>query len=105
LISKRGQTVKGYARAIYSGFTTRALAQIIEDILIHHRHLAGVWQVASAPINKHDLLSRLNEKLGLKATISRDETFVCDRSLDGSRFVKQTGIQIPTWDQMIADFE
>jgi dTDP-4-dehydrorhamnose reductase len=105
LISQRGRMVKGYARAIYSGFTTMALAQIVEKILLHHRPLSGIWHLASDPINKFDLLTRLNARLGLNVTIARDESFACDRSLDGSRLVKEAGLAIPSWDQMIADFE
>ena len=104
LLSQSGRTVKGYTRAVYSGFTTAALARIVEEILQHHRHLSGIWHLASAPINKFDLLTRLNARLGLNVTIERDESFVCDRSLDGSRLVKETNLCIPNWDGMIADF-
>ena len=38
----------------------------------------------------------------LNVEIEPDETFVCDRSLDGERFRKETGIVAPSWPEMIA---
>ena len=74
---------------------------MIEEILTKNASLEGVFQVASAPINKFDLLTRLNRHLDLGIEIEADDEFQCDRSLDGSRFEKCTGIKIPTWDTMI----
>jgi dTDP-4-dehydrorhamnose reductase len=34
-------------------------------------------------------------------TIERDSTFECDRSLDASRFQRDTGYAPPPWDIMI----
>ena len=48
--------VKGYKRAIFSGFTTQAIARVILDYVLPHPELSGVWQVASQPISKYDLL-------------------------------------------------
>jgi O-succinylbenzoate synthase len=42
--------------------------------------------------------------LDLKLKISADSTLVCDRTLDGSEFAHQTGIEIPTWDEMLNEF-
>lgn len=102
LISQRGGEAAGYARAIYTGFTTLALAEIIATVLEKHQDLNGLWQVSSDPINKHDLLVLANRALGLEVTLSKDETFVCDRSLDSTRFRKATGIRLPSWPEMIA---
>ena len=54
------------------------------------------------PISKFDLLSLVREVYGLRVEIEPDETFVCDRSLDGSRFRAETGISAPSWPEMIA---
>jgi dTDP-4-dehydrorhamnose reductase len=100
--SQRGKTVQGYARAIYSGFTTQVLGEIIGDVLERHSDLTGLWHVSSDPISKYDLLGLVNEAFTLGITIERDESFVCDRSLDSRRFRDATGCQPPTWPDMIA---
>jgi dTDP-4-dehydrorhamnose reductase len=102
-LQQRGRTVKGYARAIYTGVTTRTLAGVMADLLERHPDLSGLWQVASEPISKYELLQLVNRAFGLGATIERDESFVCDRSLDGSRFRQATGWQPPSWPQMVQE--
>ncbi len=53
---QRGKHIKGYRKAIYSGFSTTVLAQLIGDILLTRPDLSGLYQVASSPISKYDLL-------------------------------------------------
>jgi dTDP-4-dehydrorhamnose reductase len=61
-LAQRGPRVRGYRRAIYTGFTTLEMARIVERILTRHQDLAGLWQVASAPISKFDLLGLLRDE-------------------------------------------
>jgi len=100
-LSQRGKKVKGFSKAIYTGFTTKAMADIVIKIIEKHSALSGVWQVASKPISKYELLCMINRRMGLNVDIEKDEQFVCDRSLDGSRFVEETGIATPIWEKMI----
>jgi len=100
-LAQRGM-IHGFRRAIYTGLTTRELARVIDHVLVHHSDLHGVWQVASAPINKYDLLERLSRRLdGRDIEIVADDTFVCDRSLCGDRFTSATGYTVPSWDMML----
>lgn len=100
---QRGKRVKGYRKAIYSGLSTTVLAQLIGDILLTRPDLAGLYQVASEPISKFDLLVGLRDALGWKnITIDPDDQFFCDRSLNSSRFSVSTGWRAPTWREMIA---
>jgi dTDP-4-dehydrorhamnose reductase len=100
-LSQRGQCVRGFKRAVFSGFTTEALASIIGDVIAGHVSLRGVWHVAAEPVNKFDLLTLVKEAFSLDIEIEPDETFVCDRSLDGVRFRQETGFMPPTWPEMI----
>lgn len=102
-ISQKGKTVKGYDRAIYTGLTTQALAQIIEKIILEHPSLSGLWHVSSEPITKYQLLNIINETFHLKITIERDQTFICNRSLNSDRFRQHTGFILPTWESMITE--
>ncbi len=94
-------TVKGFARAIYSGFTTLEMARIIERLLLEWPGMNGLWHVASQPISKYDLLVGLQRRLQLPVRVERDETFVCDRSLDAGRFNAHVGYEPPSWDAML----
>jgi dTDP-4-dehydrorhamnose reductase len=98
---QRGQRIKGYQQAIYSGFSTRVLASLISDLIETRPDLAGLYQVASEPISKYDLLVALRAKLGWDdIQIEPDDNFYCDRSLIGTRFSTATGWKAPTWDEM-----
>jgi len=100
-LGQSGQTIKGYRRAIYSGFTTVELARIIEMILLRHPDLSGLWQVSADPINKYDLLKTAEEAFHWQGEILPDDALVCDRSLDSSRFRAATGYLPPTWPEML----
>jgi dTDP-4-dehydrorhamnose reductase len=100
-LSNRGSKVRGYTRAIYSGFTTLALAQIIADVLERHPGLSGVYHVSSEPINKYDLLCLLRDAFGLHIEIEPYPDVQIDRSLDSRRFRAATGFVSPAWPEMI----
>jgi dTDP-4-dehydrorhamnose reductase len=101
--SHKGGSVHGYTRAIYTGFTTSAMADLICYILEQHPNLAGLWHASSEPISKYELLEIVNKEFQLGVTIEKDETFVCDRSLDSTRLRKMTGLKPPSWKEMIAE--
>lgn len=102
-LAQRG-TIKGFTKAIYTGVTTIEMARIIEHILTKESELRGVWQVASEPINKYELLCSLAAQLGRRdITIEPDHTFHCDRSLDGSEFTNRTGYRVPSWKRMLEE--
>jgi dTDP-4-dehydrorhamnose reductase len=100
---QRGQRIKGYQQAIYSGFSTRVLAGLISDLVETRPDLTGLYQVASQPISKYDLLVKLRDKLGWDdIEIEPDDNFFCDRSLIGTRFSVATGWKAPDWDEMLS---
>lgn len=100
-LSQEGKTIKGFTKAIFSGLTTHALAEIIAEIIENHGSLHGVWHMASEPISKYALLNLVRDAINLSVDIIPDDTFVCDRSLDGSRLHAKTGIAAPSWPVMI----
>jgi len=100
-LSQREGRVRGFRRAVFSGFTTQALSDIIGDVIAEHPDLSGVRHVAAEPINKFDLLTLVKAAFGLDTEIEPDGEFVCDRSLDGSRFRRETGFTPPAWPEMI----
>ena len=82
--------------------STAVLAQVMRDHVIPNPALRGVWHVSAAPIDKFSLLKLVAAEYGKDIEIVADEKLVIDRSLDSSRFRKQTGWTPPTWPDLIA---
>ena len=101
-LSKHGKIVKGYKNAIYSGFPTIILAEIISDLITKKPFLEGLFHISSNPINKFDLLNLVKKDFNLDIEIEPDEDFVIDRSLDSTKFRNLTGFSPDSWEKMIA---
>jgi len=95
------EAVKGYRRAVFSGFPTVELARLIQDFVLPHEDLYGLYHVSAAPINKYDLLTRVAKVYGKSIEIVPDDSLQIDRSLDSSRFRAVTGFVPKSWDEMI----
>ena len=74
---------------------------IIERILLRPVPMQGLYHVSRAPINQHDLLRLIRDKLGSRIEIVANNAFKCDRSLDSSRFRQTYNYAPPPWDAMI----
>jgi dTDP-4-dehydrorhamnose reductase len=99
----REEPLKGFTKAIFSGLTTRALTEVVRDVVMATPDLAGLWHLSAAPIDKHTLLTGLAERLGWKVDLRPVAEPAIDRSLDSSRFRERTGWQPPSWDAMLDD--
>lgn len=93
--------VRGFRKAIYSGFPTIELARIIRDYVLPNPELAGVYHVSSEPISKYDLLSSVAKRYGKEIEIEPYDDFVQDRSLDSALFRQTTGYHPPSWEELI----
>ena len=102
-LSQEGKTVSGYKKAVFSGLTTLALSEIIAEILSDHSRLSGVYQVASEPISKYDILNLVKKTYDISIKIDPDETIINNRSLNLEKFKKETNIKIPSWEYMIEE--
>lgn len=95
--------VKGFAKAIYTGFPTIELARIISDYILPDPELKGVYHVSSDPVSKYEILKLVAEYYGKKVDVRRDEEFCLDRSLDSTRFRGAAGYSPPAWPQLIEE--
>ena len=100
-LSNRDSGVRGFTKAIYSGFPTIVLADILANLIENYPKLNGVWQVSSEPVNKYELLLLIRRAYNLNIEIEPDDDFQIDRSLDSSRFRRETGFAPPSWEEMI----
>lgn len=92
---------KCFARAIFSGFPTVVLSQIIRDIVIPRPDLFGIYHVATSPISKFDLLTLVSEQYNKSIAITPDDKVVIDRSLIADRFKAATGYVPPNWKELV----
>jgi dTDP-4-dehydrorhamnose reductase len=100
-LGQDGPRIQGYRRALYTGFTTLALADVLRQIIVEQSDLYGLWHVSSDAINKYDLINMVREVYGKEIGIDPYDNFACDRRLDSSRFRRETGFDPPTWRKMI----
>lgn len=100
-LSNRGGKVKGFTKAIYSGFPTVVLADILADILENHPELEGLYHVSSEPINKYDLLKLIDKYYRSNIEIEPDDDFKIDRSLNSDKFRSLAGFKPASWESMI----
>jgi dTDP-4-dehydrorhamnose reductase len=100
-LSNEGGKVKGFRQAIYSGFPTVALANIIRDLIFDHPNLSGLYHVSSDRIDKYELLRLLKEYYKANIDIEPSDDLRIDRSLDSSRFRTEIGFKPAAWPEMV----
>ena len=102
-LAQKGE-INGFRKAIYSGFTTDEIANIIENYILPNPSLSGMYHVSSNQINKYDLLTLAQKTFKRDDIIIQPEdNFVIDRSLNSDKFRIITGYTPPTWEKMISD--
>lgn len=99
-LSQQG-TVKGYRKAIFSGLPTVELASVIRDSVLSLPGLSGLYQVASAPIAKYDLLQLVAQAYGVETVIEPDDAVVVNNSLNADKFEAATGYRAPPWPELV----
>lgn len=104
LRSQEGKSVKGFSKAIFSGFPVCELEKIIYNHVLNS-DLKGLYHVSAYPINKFDLLNIIKSEYGLNIEINKEDSFVIDRSLNSDRFLNITGYERSSWGSMIKDMK
>lgn len=101
-LGQKHMKIMGYTRAFYSGVTTNYMAELVGRIIREQPRLAGLHHVSSSIITKYELLLLLRQAFAMDVEISPDDSFFCDRSMRGERFVSATGYQTPEWPELVA---
>ncbi len=100
-LSNHGRSVRGYTNAIFSGFPSLTLANIIADIINREPDLSGLYHVSSEPVSKYQLLCLLRDTWRIPIEIEPSPHVTVDRSLDSRRFRAATGYVPPLWPEMV----
>jgi len=101
-LSKNHQEVKGFTRVIYSGLTTNEFVHVVDKVVTRHPGLSGLYQVASEPLSKHDLLRLVAAAFRLDVRITPVDQPFSDRSFSGAKFTAATGYVAPAWPALVA---
>ncbi|MEP3891946.1 MAG: SDR family oxidoreductase [Hellea sp.] len=94
-------TVGGYNKAIFSGFPTAYLADIIGRYVLPNSQLYGLYHVSANPIDKFSLLSLVAQAYQHDVELVPNDKLIIDRSLDSTRFRDETGFVPPDWPDLI----
>lgn len=94
-------SVRGFSKAIFSGLPTVEIARVISEYVIPNRNLSGLYHLSAEPIDKARLLELVKNTYEKDIEIIRDDKLMIDRSLDSSKFRKETGYQPPSWPDLI----
>lgn len=100
-LSNRGGSVRGFSKAIFSGFPTVVLADLIKRLIIDFPELRGLYHASTEPISKYDLLTLLNEGFQCGTVIEKDQDLQIDRSLDSTAFRSITDYQPARWEELV----
>ena len=93
--------VKGFTRAIFSGLPTVEIAKIIRDFVLPNQNLRGVYHLSANPISKYDLLKLVAKVYQKDIKIIESNDCIIDRSLDSSKFKKETGYNPKPWIELV----
>jgi dTDP-4-dehydrorhamnose reductase len=102
-LSQKGKVVNGYPNAIFSGFPTKTIAEILDRYVLNNQSLHGVYHLSSAPISKYELLNLIKDEALLDITIHSDANFRIDRSLNSITFREATQFSPQDWKQLVKD--
>jgi dTDP-4-dehydrorhamnose reductase len=100
-LGRNHTTTGGYHKVIYSGVTTNHLAELVAAIIADHPELNGLYQVASDPITKYDLLGLVRDAYKLDIRIEPNDREVSDRSMKCEKLRQAIGYQCPDWPELV----
>ena len=105
IINNKEKEIKGFSKALYSGVTTVYMARLVAEIIENYKNLKGIYNVASKPISKFELLHLINDNFDLGLIINEDKTVISNKTLDASKLEKEIGLHPPSWDELIFELK
>ena len=105
IINNKEKEINGFSRVMYSGVTTVYMARLLADLIDNHKNLCGIYNIASKPISKFELLHLINDNFDLGLIINDDKTVISNKTLNASKIEKEIGLQPPSWDELIFELK
>jgi dTDP-4-dehydrorhamnose reductase len=103
LISMNNKKIQGFSKAIYSGVSTLWMSTVIKKLINNDTKLTGLYNISSSQISKFELLNKMIVHFKLNIEIIKNDKFKSNKSLNSNKFATETGIQTPSWDEMLKD--
>jgi dTDP-4-dehydrorhamnose reductase len=104
-LKNKSNVVKGFSEVIYSGITTLQMALFVKQIIAQFPNLSGLYNVASLPISKYDLLNLFNEHFKNGSTIIDEKGYKSRKDLIANKFYSKTGFKVPEWKDLVIDLQ
>jgi len=102
-VGNKGGSIKGFKKAIYSGFPAHTLATIINKYIFTDSSLSGLVHLSTKPISKFDLLKLINDRFDLGINIKEDYDFEMKRNLSSHYIRERAGMIHFDWYDIIDD--
>ena len=102
-LSNKGSSVEGYKHAIYSGLPTISLSREIIKIIDFYSDISGLFQIASEPISKYDLLVLVNTVYSANIKIIANNIYQSDKSLQYKKYSKLTNYKTQPWGDLVKE--
>lgn len=93
-------TIQGYKQALFSGITSHELARVINEYVLPHPELSGLYHVGGGVNSKYNVLMLLKAAYQLPIEIELSHSGIA-RGLSTKKFQEATGYVPPSWEDMI----
>jgi len=103
--NNKEKEINGFSRVMYSGVATVYMARLVVDLIENHKDFNGIYNIASNPISKFELLHLINDNFDLGLVINKDQNIVSNKTLDASKIENELGIKSPSWNELIIDLK
>ena len=105
VINNKEKEINGFSRVMYSGVTTVYMARLVADLIQNYKNLNGIYNLASNPISKFELLHLINSNFDLGLVINKDQNIVSNKTLDASKIENKLGVKSPSWNELIIELK
>ena len=81
------------------------MARLVADLIENHKDLSGIYNIASNPISKFELLHLINDNFDLGLVINKDQSITSNKTLDASKIEIELDIKSPSWNELIIELK
>ena len=76
---------------------------MINKLINSRSKLTGLFNISSSEISKFELLNKIKSQFKLNIEIIKNHKYKSNKSLNSDKFIKETGILTPSWDEMLKE--
>ncbi|MDA9364244.1 SDR family oxidoreductase [Flavobacteriaceae bacterium] len=105
VINNKEREINGFSRVMYSGVTTVYMARLVANLIQNHKDLNGIYNIASNPISKFELLHLINDNFDLGLVINKDQSITSNKTLNALKIENELGIKSPSWNELIIELK